>query len=280
MANPFMPSVAGSLNMAGQDTLQQLLQRRMMEEQLAQQSQRLQAQQMQQAFSAAMRMRGDQRSEEALRLRQGADQRTAERQQRQDAEQAAEKATKERQATNQRGAADMYFEGLTRGISPDEPGMLRSMSEGKVSVSMRPKAPAPTLAEIEQKAEAQARGSARGRQSVAGAPGAGKPPKDNAALPRGVKVAIDSKKGQAGWRNATEAAQSFMKYWDSFRSAHPNLKQSAVRAYIADLYGERLTPTMVSGEASAAGSKPYLLGDNEARAAAQRRAASVPSLQR
>lgn len=269
MGNPFMPSVATSLNQAGGMTLQSLLEQRLVQQEMAAQQQKLQQQALMDQMSLGLRLRGDQRAQgtaDLARQRFVFDQE----QDRAKAKAAQLKVDAEaREARNIAGARDIFATGVQNGADPRD--LTRAALDGKVPVSMMPK-PERTLAD--KVAEVEALTAARER-TKAKFPRPTKAAKDDPELPAGVKSAIDAKRGQPGWGSATEAARSLMKSWPSFRAAHPGIDQDKVRAYIANLYGERLTPTMVDGQ-----DKSFILGGDEARAAAVGRAAQAKSLHR
>ena len=241
-----MPGVATSFAQAGQDTLEQALKQRLLEQQMQQSQLQMLAQIDQRDQMNAFRQDSAMRADKSLRHRQSQDAMTRERQARLDGEKAAETAGKKREATNRRGAADMYFEGLTRGINPDDPGMLRSMSEGDVRVSMRPKEPKPTLAEELDKRK-KFRIADKEVDAMFDRP---KPTKvADRKLPPSVKRAIDTKIGEPGWETAADGIKSLKRNWSKFRYDHPELDLNAAEAYIKNAYGQEPTSKMTRTEA-------------------------------
>jgi hypothetical protein len=235
MGNAFMPSVAASLNQASGQGLLEILQQRILQQEMEKQMLSTQRQGMNDSFSMAMRLKDQQQQDVDRKFRTDAD---ADRRLRDDrnhqrlldldkqkADTAAlEAGAKSRQATNVAGARSMFMEGLQRGASRRD--LIAPALEGNVSSAFLPK-----------------------DEAAPKAPKATKVAKDSGRLPNGVKSAIQAKKGKPGWTNAREAMVSIGKNWDAFLGDHPDLDRDAVRSYIGNLYNERLTPTMVAGGA-------------------------------
>jgi hypothetical protein len=232
MGNPFMPSVAGSLNQAGQDTLLRLLQRRAFEEESMRRNVALQQDGGRNAFNVEMRLRDQKQQDDALNFRKG----QAEEESRKDA---AKAARAERDATNIRGAQDIFATGVQQGASRED--LVRAAIDGKVPVSLMPKEPVakPTLEEkakeAETLAEARARGSKRGNP---GAPKPTKVAKDTPGAPNSFRAAISGRKGTKGYTKAKEAFESVTARWQDWRRDYPNLDMSQVKSAIENVYGE------------------------------------------
>jgi hypothetical protein len=159
MGNAFMPSVFSSMNRASRGTLQDIVQQRLMQDEMAQQQAALMQKAMAQRFSMDMRLRGDQRAGDKLTFDQ--QQATAAA-----SEKKAAAEAKLRQERNVAGAQDIFATGVQNGAAPED--LVRAALDGKVPVSMMPKPPVvkepkKTLQEIEDEAAARARGNEKGK---------------------------------------------------------------------------------------------------------------------
>lgn len=238
-----MPGVATSFAQAGQDTLEQALKQRLLEQQMQQSQLQMLAQIDQRDQMNAFRMDSAMRADESLRHRQSQDAMTRERQARLDAEKAAETAGKKREARNAAGSAEMVFEGLSRGANPDDPGMLRARFDGKVPVGLMPKPKEPSLQEqgdaAEELAFRRARGSKRGNPGDG--PKATKVAKDTPGAPRQFRDTIANRVGTPGFETADAAIKSVQARWQVWRQSYPGLDLNQVRTVMQNLYGQRVS---------------------------------------
>jgi hypothetical protein len=237
MGNAFMPSVASSLNQASGQGLLEILQQRILQQEMEKQMLSTQRQGMNDSFSMAMRLKDQQQQDEARKA-------TAARQKTTDDLAASKEATRVRDANNVKGAAGMFFDRLAMDPTDNSPGMQRAAHEGNVRVSMMPKDAKvePTLAEKEKEAFTLSAARARGTQSVKPSGGGGA--KDNPKLPAGVKDALRARKGTPGYKTAAEAIQTVKSGWDQWTDGHPNMDLNAVEAAIRNLYGQEPTAKM------------------------------------
>lgn len=240
MANPFMPSVAGSLNMAGQDTLQQLLQRRMMEEQLAARQQQMQMQAQQQMIGNLFRARADARATESLEVTKGNAARMA------DAAKAREKAdnAKLREEDNKRGVALMATEMVRSGAKREDvlPYAVRAGNQFQSwMMPERPKAPKPTLEEdiARRKALRTADKEVDARFKEPTKPKA--PKAADLKAPPELRSEIESyaTRKLPGWRTVEEAKKSIEANWPKLRAKYGTLEKSAMDAALVNIYGTR-----------------------------------------
>jgi len=235
-----MPGVATSFAQAGQDTLEQALKQRLLEQQMQQSQLQMLAQIDQRDQMNAFRMDSAMRADESLRHRQSQDAMTRERQARLDAEKAAEAAAEKRQARNAAGSAEMVFEGLSRGANPDDPGMLRARFDGKVPVGLMPKDPKPTfeqkLAERKALRVADKEVDARFKE-----PKATKVAKDTPGAPRQFRDTIANRVGTPGFETADAAIKSVQARWPVWRQSYPGLDLNQVRTVMQNLYGQRVS---------------------------------------
>lgn len=233
--NPFMPSVAQSLNAGSQDTLQQLLQRRMFEEESTRRFMALQQDGERNAFNISMKLKDQEQQDAALRFRrEQADAKT-----KADAEKAA---SAKREATNLAGVRSMFSEGLSRGASRNDLLPLAVEAGGKIPVSLLPKEPAapkPTLADIKAEAKARAEGTAEGRAPFK-TPKATKVAKDNIKAPARFIQTLQGRVGSPGFENAESAIKSVQGRWHDWRTNYPGLDLNAVRTAVQNLYGQRV----------------------------------------
>lgn len=273
MANPFMPSAFASLNQAGQGTLEQLMRQRLFEQQLAESNLKMQAG-VNADIQAGRRMDAQERYQQGMvgaRLRE-IDARTAQ----DNLERQAELAEGQGRQAVLGQIADLIGEGNYSAAD-----QLRVRHGLPSTLVARPKVE-PTRAErdanltqdIMTRRKAQADADKLYPRPTRVARG----PKDDARLPEGVKAAIRSKKNQPGWTSGLEAIRTLEadggKWWNSLLSAHPGLDRDAVRAFISNLYNERITPTMVSG-----GAGKTLLTEEERQAFVNRAKEAVSSMQ-
>jgi hypothetical protein len=233
MGNPFMPSVAGSLNQAGQDTLLQLLQRRAFEEESMRRNVALQQNDMRNSFNVEMRLKDQQQQDRAheLRLRLANEDRDA----------AKAKADREgRDATNVAGLRSMFSEGLTRGASREDLLPLAVEAGGKIPVSLLPKTPeTPKRTDDEEIAWLiRKREAEKGVDAKFDKPKPTKVAKDTPGAPNSFRAAISGRKGTKGYTKAKEAFESVTARWQDWRRDYPNLDMSQVKSAIENVYGE------------------------------------------
>jgi hypothetical protein len=233
MGNAFMPSVASSLNQASGQGLLEILQQRILQQEMEKQMLSTQRQGMNDSFSMAMRLKDQQQQDEARKA-------TAARQKTTDDLAASKEATRVRDANNVKGAAGMFFDRLAMDPTDNSPGMQRAAHEGNVRVSMMPKDAKvePTLAEKEKEAFTLSAARARGTQSVKPPKGATKV-KDNPKTPAGFAAAINGRKGSKGFETKEAAEQSIESRWQEWRKNYPQLDRASIRSTLQNIYGSK-----------------------------------------
>ena len=232
MGNPFMPSVAGSLNQAGQDTLLQLLQRRAMEEEFARRNMALQQNAAMDQFQVAMKLQDQAQQERDFGFRKQQAEARAGRE-------ADETAEKKRAAANELRAQDIFATGVQQGAKRED--LVRAAIDGKVPVSLMPREPVkkPTLEE--KVAEAEALTAAReSTKAKFDKPKATKVAKDNVKAPSRFIQTLQGRVGSPGFENAENAIKSVTNRWQDWRKNYPGLDLNAVRAAVQNLYGQRV----------------------------------------
>jgi hypothetical protein len=230
VANPFMPSVAGSINQAGQDTLLQLLQRRAFEEEGMRRQIALQQNDQRNMFSVAMRLKDQQQQDRAHKFRVDEATKKAE-------AEAKEAARKERDATNIRGAQDIFATGVQQGAKRED--LVRAAIDGKVPVSLMPKEPVAKQT-IEEKVSDRIKLRTADKEVDAKfeKPKATKVAKDTPGAPNGFRAALSGRKGTHGYKNAKEALKSVQARWQDWQRDYPNLELTKVKSAIENVYGE------------------------------------------
>ncbi len=238
MANAFMPSPLASMNAAGQDTLEQIMKQRLFEQQL-QQSQFGMQRQVNADLEQSRRFDAQERYQQGLiGAREQAIQAQLQIAQEKAKQAQMKAAAAARAARNEAGARDQFFTGLASGISADDPAMLRAMSDGKVTVSMKPKAPEKTLDEklAERKALRTADKEVDAKFKT---PKATKVAKDNPSLPTGFRAAIRNRIGSAGFEDRDAAFKSIQSSWQKWRANYPSLDASMVKSELDNVYGPK-----------------------------------------
>lgn len=234
MAN-FMPSFVTSLNQAGAQTLEQVLVERELQRKMAEQQTAQQRQMFLDQFNVGMRLQDQQQQERDFAFRKEQTESKA----KLDAE---ERDRKLRQERNEAGAREIFATGVQQGAPRQD--LTRAALDGKVPVSLMPKEPVKEkslnekVLEAEAIAEARARGSKRGNP---GQPKATKVAKDNPKIPEGFRAAIENRKGTKGFETAEAAVKSVADRWDAWRTNYRGLDLNAVRAFMQNLYGQRVS---------------------------------------
>ena len=234
MANAFMPSVAASLNAGGQASLEDIMKRRLFEQQLAQSNLGLQRQ-----FNADQEQ--SRRFDAQERYQQGII----------NARMAAVDAAQQKAelaANTKVGQAEAYQQAVEQASAAyeagDMPTVRRLVAQFKLPVSIFAEKAAPrdpvqdaydtTMARRRADADARKQGliptkAAKGE----------KPAKDTPGAPAAFRAALANRKGTTGFENADAAKASIRAKWDTWRQNYPNLDESDVSSAIANLYGTR-----------------------------------------
>ncbi len=244
MANAFMPSAFASMNAAGQGTLEQIMKQRLFEQELLK-SQIGMQRQVNADAELSRRYDAQERYQQGMvRARERAIAAQLQIAQEKAAQAQAAAAAKDRASRNVAGAADMFFEGLTRGEDPNSPAMLRVATEGKVPASARPK----PVIDPREAARLRALGAADGKaeglrlhpelKPTRVAKG-DKPAKDKPGLPSGFRQAIANRIGSAGFEDRDTAFKSIQAAWPKWRANYPELDASMVKSELDNVYGPR-----------------------------------------
>jgi hypothetical protein len=239
--NPFMPSHAQSLNEGSQDALLQLLKRRAFEEESLRRQMMVEQDGARNAFNVQMRMRDQQQQDEALNFRKQQATKDEERD-------AAKAARAERDANNVRGAQDIFATGVQNGASRED--LVRAAIDGKVPVSMMPKAPVAKETPEERSARIRADVSDResaqepfdiARERRAEGRRGTRVAKDTPGAPAQFRQTIQNRIGSRGFENAENAIKTVSSRWQDWRKNYPGLDLNAVRTAVQNLYGQRVS---------------------------------------
>lgn len=239
MGNAFMPSVASSLNDAGQRSLLDVMQQRLLQ---AEMQKLLFAQQRQQgmdAFNVGMKLRDQGQQDETLRLRRGEAAHTR----RVDEDKAAE-AQWERDS---REAALISAANMPASASPMDRRILAQEAGAPMSAFDLPEpkeTPAERSARIvaDEESRAQGKAAALKRFPELKPTKAAKGPratKEDTQLPTGFRSAIRARVGSAGFEDVDAALASIRAKWAKWRQDYPQLDASKVKSELENIYGPR-----------------------------------------
>jgi hypothetical protein len=244
MANAFMPSAFASMNAAGQGTLEQIMKQRLFEQELLK-SQIGMQRQVNADAELSRRYDAQERYQQGMvNAREQAIAAQLQIAQEKAAQAQAAAAAKDRASRNVAGAADMFFEGLTRGEDPNSPAMLRVATEGKVPAAARPKkeeTPAERRQRIYDDAMARREADAAADKRFQKPTKPTKVGKDTPGAPAAFRAVIQNRIGSAGFDNAANAVKSIEAKWPEWRKSYPGLDLNAVRTAIQNIYGQRVS---------------------------------------